>query len=71
MAASLIPWQGLLDRHRDLFAHLDDAASLGIAGLGDETMVVCRRVEGAGWRASTQPSKHAPAPMSAVRKRDS
>ena len=55
MAASLIPWQGLLDRHRDLFAHLDDAASLGIAGLGDETMVVCRRVEGAGWRASTQP----------------
>ena len=54
MAASLIPWQGLLDRHRDLFAHLDDAASLGIAGgfVYQLDCMAARNTAGSGYCAS-------------------
>ena len=51
---SLEPWQELLDRHRELFDHLGSQARLGIAGLEDDTMIVCHSIDGGGWRASAQ-----------------
>lgn len=53
-SVSLAPWQAILERHRGLFDQLDARASIGIAGFGDDTMVVCRSIEGGGWRASTE-----------------